>query len=116
MELLFAIATQINANAPYLVGLVMPIVVDYLNKDIPNEKGRFFVTILAVTVAAIATEWNALTYGSFEQVLASGGIIFAESQAIYKLYFKDSALRPAIQNIYLKKPTTTNLLEEDIVG
>lgn len=106
MELLLTIGSLIVANAPYLVGVIMPPLTDYLNKDVKSEKGRYFIAILAVIVAAIATEWNALTYGSPEEVLATAGIIFAESQTIYRFYFKDSQLRAGLKNLYIR-PTET---------
>ncbi len=82
-------------NAVDFVGLVMPPIIQILAKDIPveKEKERFLATTAICLALAVILKWNELILGSYEQVLASFGVIFIEAQAVYKLYFKNSALR-----------------------
>lgn len=84
-----------TVNAVDFVGLVMPPIIQILAKDIPaeKEKERFLATIAICLALAIILRWNEVILGSYEQVLGSFGIIFIEAQTVYKLYFKNSALK-----------------------
>lgn len=88
------------ANGPQLIGVVMPLLVEYINKDIPvnQDKIRFSMTFIACLLAAIILKWNELVTGSPESVILSAGLIFTESQIVFKLYFKESWLRSKMVN------------------
>jgi hypothetical protein len=82
-------------NAVDFIGLLMPPVIQILNKDIPGEKEkeRFLATIAICLTAAAILKWNELMVGSIDQLLASFTLIFVEAQVVYKLYFKTSAVK-----------------------
>ena len=81
------------ANASYLVGFVMPPLVEILNKDVKSSRERFAVSVGSCVLAAILLHWHELVFGSPQNLLASAGLIFTESQVVYKLYFENSWLR-----------------------
>ena len=97
MDFLISAGALIIANAPHLVGFLMPPIVEVLNKDVKGANERFLVTVFVCLLAATILHWNELIYGSPEQLLASAGIIFTESQVVFKLYFQNSWVRWKIQ-------------------
>jgi hypothetical protein len=80
-------------NAPYLVGFFMPPLVDVLNRDIKDETERFIVSTLLCAIAAFIIQYPSLRLGSVEGFAGTIALLFTESQTIFKLYFKQSALR-----------------------
>lgn len=97
MEYFIAFWQLIVDNAAHLVGFSLPIIVEVLNKDVEGTRERFAVTIVSCVLAAALLQWHELVYGSPEELFTSIGIIFAESQIVFKLYFQDSFLRWKIQ-------------------
>ncbi len=89
----------LSAQAPNFVGILLPPIIQVINKDIPQEreKERFWASVVICFAVAILLKWNDLLYGSPESVLTSAGIIFAESQIVFKTYFKDSWLQDKIK-------------------
>lgn len=104
MDIILGIGLFIVNNAQELVGIALPLVVEFLNRDVHKEGERFVVTVVTCVVAAIALKWQELTYGSPEAVLTSASVIFLQSQAVFKLYFKDSNLRKLMQSKLSRKP------------
>lgn len=97
MELLIGIGIFIVMHATELVGFILPPIVDILNRDVPDEKERFIVSVLVCMFAAILVKWNSLLTGSPAEVAMSASLIFVQSQVIFKLYFKDSFLRAKLK-------------------
>lgn len=106
MEYLAAYANYLVDNAPALVGFVLPVVVDYLNKDVPNERERFLVTVFVCLVTGTLLKWHDIAYGSPEAAVASTSIVFLESQVIYRTYFKTAWLRGKLLSLYTPKEET----------
>lgn len=88
--------TVLAKDAPVLIGFAMPPVIDFLNKDVPNKKARFIITLFVCTFAGALLKWDSVTLGDPGAVLGTAGLIFLQSQAVYKLYFKGSAVREAL--------------------
>ena len=102
----------LSTHAPNLIGFILPPIIEVLNKDIPADKmmtfkflkfsfeveEKFMATLAICLSAAAILNASNIAVGNVEQVVASFGIIFTESQAVYRLYFKDSWLRDKIQN------------------
>jgi hypothetical protein len=90
-------------NPAAVVGIIMPPLIDILNKDIPKERevSRFIATFAICFATAIVFDFNKLMYNSWGELLTTVGIIFTESQVIYRLYFKNSYLRSKmLERIY----------------
>lgn len=98
MEYLLGLGSLIALNAPYLVGFIMPPFVEVLNKDVKKSNERFLVALIACFTVSILLHWNAIAYGTPEQLFTYAGIIFTECMVIFKLYFSDSWLRGTIQD------------------
>lgn len=99
MDYLLAFGHAIVQNAPYLVGFVMPPFVEIVNKDVKTEEERYIVAVLVCGFAAVVLHWHQIAYGSPEQVVAYAGIIFLESNTLFKLYFANSWFRGKIQSL-----------------
>jgi len=91
-----------NEGFSALVGLVLPILIELINKLIGSSKKATFVIalIMSVLVGAITTSLT----GKFdtEQILGSIGIVFATSQAVYNLYWKGSRFEAKISKLASK--------------
>lgn len=96
----------IFSNAPDLIGIVIPVLISYLNREVVSGKERFIVTIMTCLGASTILNWQNLVYGSPEQVLISAGIIFTESQVVYKMYFEKSVLNLKISGPKPESPNT----------
>jgi hypothetical protein len=107
LNLLVPVGNMIIVNAPNLVGLLLPPLVDFLNKDIPDEKDRYFVTLIICAVVAALINWNKLFFGDPTSFYTSLTLIFIESQTVFKLYFKDSYLRQKLQETLIGSPVLT---------
>lgn len=94
-----SVMPALSLYGPDLVGILMSPVIEILNKDIAKEKTteRFLASMAICFVVAFLLKWNQVMAGSPEELIASFGIIFTESQVVYKLYFKDSFIRAKIQ-------------------
>jgi hypothetical protein len=91
------LGASIISGALQLIGIIIPPLVEVINKDVKSQNERFLVTVVVCFLAAVFLKWNDIVYGSFADVLTSFGIVFTESQVVYKLYFRDSAIRYKIQ-------------------
>lgn len=72
------------------IGLLLPVVVDFVNKYVSNSKWRFVVSVLVSVGVGVVLNYESL---SLEDILGSAAVVFAAAQASYKLYWHDSALR-----------------------
>lgn len=80
------------------VGLVLPPLIDLINRRITNSTIRFWVSILIVFLVAMALHAGELVAGSPEQFLESAAIIFAEAQIVYHTWWKKSETRARMMN------------------
>lgn len=93
MDVILGLGRFIIDNHAMLAGFILPPFVDWLNREVPDETERFIVTLIACAFLAVLFKWDSLLFGNPEAVAATIGVIFLESQLIFKLYFKDSWLR-----------------------
>jgi hypothetical protein len=98
LTILHVIGGAIVANAPFLVGFLLPPFVEIINKDVHKEWERFTIAGVCCFLVAIVLHWNDIAMGNPEAVIAYSAIIFAESQTIFKLYFAKSWMRGIIQS------------------
>lgn len=94
-------------NAPYLTGLVIPFIVEILNKDVHTEKSKFAVSFLICFVFGVFLKWDSIEHldiNSLTQLSTVITLIFTESQVIYRVYFKDSVVREIMQEKLLRLP------------
>jgi hypothetical protein len=115
LSLLLIIANFVVNNATSLVGFMMPMVVELLAKDVHDEKERVYASMILCLLAAVLLHWKELIVnldsGVFiflADLFKWFGIIFAESQVVFKLYFKNSSLRDLVNE------KITNTIPPDI--
>ena len=76
-----------------LVGLALPFIADFVNKKIPYSNIRFLLSILLSIGAALLLNVDKLRGGDWNELLGKVGLIFTESQIVYRLYWKNSHAR-----------------------
>lgn len=95
--------------SPYLVGTILPPIIQVLNHKTVNEDTRVWTSILVCLFFALLLEWNQWRITgdfSFNGFVTLFGFITAGSHLIFKLHFKESKSRQKIQQIledYLPK-------------
>lgn len=96
------IAKTVVAYSPNLIGLILPPFIVYLNKDVKDDRSRFFVTLFACMIIAVLLHLDTIianySLGSAVMVIKAMSYIFVESQVVYKLYFKNSVMHTVIMN------------------
>lgn len=112
LNLIVPLLIELYKNAHNVAGLALPPFIDYVNKRVYNEKARFAIAVLMCLGLATVFKWESLAYGSPEDVLAAGTIIFIESQAVFKFYFKDSYLRESLKRRYTKSEALSGVPAE----
>jgi hypothetical protein len=80
-------------NGQQLVGFILPPVVDYLSKDVHKEEERTIVSFMVCALVAFILNWDKITMGNAGEIATSLGLIYMQSQFVFKLYFKRSRLR-----------------------
>jgi hypothetical protein len=78
-----------------LIGFILPPFIDLVNKYIANSNIRFVISlVLCLIVGGVAKAMSGqLDFSNVPAILTSAGVIFAEAQITYKLYWKDASLR-----------------------
>lgn len=79
-----------------LLGQVVPQLSDLINKHVPSANIRFLSSLLVSSVIAIALNFNRLAFGSVEEALVSGLVIWASSQGAYQFYYGGSSYQQGI--------------------
>lgn len=76
-----------------IAGAVMPPVIDLINRKITNSKIRYVISMVICLVLGTIFNLGELNPGD---ILASGAIIFAAAQTVYKTYYYKSDVRAKI--------------------
>lgn len=76
-----------------LAGAFMPFVIDLLNQKVTNSNIRYFISMAFCLVLGAIFNYQQLNAGD---ILASGAIIFAAAQTVYKTYWAKSDARVTV--------------------
>ena len=76
-----------------IAGAVMPPAIDLINREIANSNVRFVISMVVCLVLGAIFNLGKLNPGD---ILASGAIIFAAAQTVYKTYYYKSNVRAEI--------------------
>ena len=79
-----------------LIGLILPFVIDLVNKYVLDSKIKFVVSFLVCALVAVLFKLPELKAGDVSEVLQSVAVVFAEAQVVYKLYWEKSSLRAKV--------------------
>ncbi len=92
----------------YLIGFILPPGIDIINKYVPNGKVRFLVAFLICVAAGFAVAAPKIFYagGNIVDAFTAIGMVFAEAQVVFNLYYKDSSFRAKLQSNLPEKSTT----------
>lgn len=76
-----------------IVGAIMPLVIDAINKFVTDSRLRYLVSIGICLIVGALFNLGSL---SLNNILESGAIVFAAAQTIYKTYYSQSLLREKV--------------------
>ncbi len=76
-----------------IAGAVMPPVIDVINRKITNSNVRYFISMVMCLILGAVFNLDKLNPGD---ILASGAIVFAAAQTVYKTYYFKSDVRAEI--------------------
>lgn len=77
-----------------LVGTILPPLIDVLNSKVKNSNVRYALAVMMCLLVGVAFNYKNLNVYDF---LASGAIVFASAQSIYKVYWRDSSARTSLK-------------------
>lgn len=85
-----------------IVGLLLPMLVDFINLHVVNSKAKYFIGLLSSIVAAFAITLFQNQFNTAE-VLTSLGIVFTLSQTLFKTYWGSANLRAKFAGVVAPK-------------
>lgn len=93
--LLISLKDYLIANPQLFIGIILPPLIDIFGKEVnpEAEKQKFLVSLVVCLSVAVLLNVGQIMLNSWDEVFISLGLIFTQSQAVYKLYFKNSYLR-----------------------
>ena len=80
-------------------GLAMPIVIDFVNKQIKSSKGRFWASIGISIVLGTLLNVDKVLASEWTNLLGTVSFIFAQSQIVYKTYWENSGTRAKLYGV-----------------
>ena len=78
-----------------LIGLVMPPVIDLVNRFVANEKVRYAVAVLMCTGVGVLLNLKSLSLADF---LESAALVFASATTVYKTWYGGSSLQRVVRD------------------
>ena len=79
-----------------VIGAVLPFFIDLINKYVKSGNWKYVISLVISLVVGAVLSYQDL---SLANVLASGAIVFAAAQTVYKTYYGDSQLRTKLTGI-----------------
>lgn len=79
-----------------LIGLILPVVIDFINKNIKDSKIRFGVSLAICAVVALVLNIDQFTSGEWGNLLEKISLVFMQAQIVYHTYWQNSQLREKI--------------------
>jgi len=79
------------------IGLLLPPIIEIVNKDVHNENERYLIALITSLLAAAFIDWNLIIHAHVITVLQTVAVYATEAQLMFNLYWKDSFLRKKLQ-------------------
>lgn len=94
---------ELTLSVSAIIGIVLPFVVDFVNKNVKTSRTRYLIALLvSILAGGVQTyfnhQWDA------KDVFGSIGVIFTLSQTVYKTYWETSKLRVAATGWFQNPP------------
>lgn len=87
------VLNQLSQLVQNFIGVVLPPVIDLLNRKVASSVWRFIISVgICILVAAIIN-YPKFMDGDWTQFATKFSLIFTEAQIIYQLYWKKSSVR-----------------------
>lgn len=83
----------------WFIGIVLPPLIDYLNKSVLTDEEKTLVTVFLCFLVAVIFDWNLIQQATWNDALAVlklAGVFVAEAMTVYKLYWKNSVIRQVL--------------------
>lgn len=79
-----------------LIGAILPIVVDLINRYIKHSRLRYLISLLIPVLVGAGMNYGALQAGDPGELLGSMALVFAAAQTTYKVYWNKSKYRSLV--------------------
>lgn len=83
--------------ASVLIGQILPVITDYVNKHVVTAKIRFWVSILLSVVLGALLNYNDLRFDTLDSILTSSLLMWTSGQVAYKNYYEGSRVQNNIR-------------------
>ena len=79
-----------------IIGFILPPIIDLINTRVANTQIRFWISMAVCVVFAFAANIEEFASLDWNTILGKIGLVFTESQIIYKVYWEKSTAREKI--------------------
>lgn len=86
-----------NEVIPFVLGAVLPPVIDLINKYISDAKWKYLVSVVICVVLAFILNLAGNDASNLGKLVEGSSAIFLSAQTIYKLYWKESDIRQSLK-------------------
>lgn len=73
-----------------VVGAFMPLIIDFINSKLSDEKQRYAASVGVCLVIGVLFNLDRF---DVKNILASGAVVFASAQTVYKTWWRNSDAR-----------------------
>lgn len=80
-----------------LIGIIMPLFIDAVNRYVPHPKLRLLVAFLMCAAAGVAINAERIKYSDPYEIMGSIAMVFASSQLVYQSFYKDSKVQKVLR-------------------
>lgn len=81
-----------------LIGIILPPIIEVVNKDVKSDEERFLVACVVCFVAACVIHYPDITSGNATGLFQGFVLILGESITVFNLYWRNSFLRDKLQS------------------
>lgn len=71
-----------------LIGSLLPLVIDFLNRNVESSRARAIVSILVCFLAGALMNLDNLKYGNGDEIIESMTLVFTSTKIVYDLIYK----------------------------
>lgn len=79
------------------IGILLPPLIEVVNKDVQNEEARFIVGCVVCFMVSILVNFQKVQNGDFSTLPQTFLVILTEAVSVFNLYWRKSFLRNKLQ-------------------
>lgn len=88
---------EVSTEVTVLLGLLSPVIVDLINRFVPNNDNSRFLTALVISlIIGVLASINSFTGFEYNQVVEYATLAFMMSQVVFKMIYQNSKVQDNI--------------------